>query len=144
MNEQKDNKIFLTPSGAIISIICFFLPWVRFSCMGEVKNASGADLGDSFWIVFVAALAILLIYFIFYSKKELPKAKPFIIISSLIALGVMLFQYIKFSAGENTEFGRISPQDIGLSIQFGAIGTIIGFILSSIGSFFLDSGDNDN
>ena len=143
MNEQKDNRIFLTPSGAIISIICFFLPWVRFSCMGVVKNASGADLGGSFWLVFVAAIAILLIFFLFKNRNELHKAKPLIIISSLIALGVILFQYIRFSAGENTDFGRVRPQDIGLSIQFGGIGTLIGFILSFIGSFFLNTSDTD-
>lgn len=143
MNEQKDSKIFLSPSGAIISIICFFLPWVRFSCMGEVKNSSGADMGGYFWLVFVAALAILLIFFIFYNRQELVKAKPLIILSSLIALGVILFQYIKFAAGENTEFGRVKPEDIGLSIQFGGIGTLIGFILSLIGSFFLKSGKKE-
>ncbi len=138
MEEKKDKKIFLSPAGAIIALICFFLPWVRFSCMGKTKYASGADLGGMFWVVFAAAIFIVLIFFVFQTRKELAKSKPFILIASLAALVIILIQYIRFSSGELTEFGRIRPQDIGLTIQFGGIGTVIGFILSFIGSFFLN------
>ncbi len=106
--------------------------------MGKTKYASGADLGGMFWVVFAAAIFIVLIFFVFQTRKELAKSKPFILIASLAALVIILIQYIRFSSGELTEFGRIRPQDIGLTIQFGGIGTVIGFILSFIGSFFLN------
>ncbi|HRS51452.1 MAG TPA: hypothetical protein P5067_03370 [Candidatus Marinimicrobia bacterium] len=143
MEEKKDSKIFLSPAGAIIALICFFLPWVRFSCMGETKNASGADLGGLFWVVFAAAIFIVVIFFVFQKRKELAKSKSFILIASLAALVIILIQYVRFSSGKQTEFGRIRPQDIGLTIQFGSIGTVIGFILSLIGSFFLNQKDTN-
>jgi hypothetical protein len=60
MSENKgDKKVFLTPAGAIIALICFFLPWVKVSYAGKVKNVSGAEVGGIFWLVLVSALAII-------------------------------------------------------------------------------------
>jgi hypothetical protein len=134
-----DKKRFITPSGAGIALICFFLPWAKFSCMGEVKYQSGADLGGIFWAVFVAALAILAAYFVFSNNKQLKKAKPIVIASSLIALGILLYQYIRYSLGVETDLGKIKLEDIGFSLQFGGIGTVIGYLLALFGTSFLNS-----
>jgi len=136
-----DNKRFITPAGAGIALICFFLPWASFSCMGEVKYQSGADLGGIFWIVFLAALAILAAYFVFSNNKQLKKAKPIVIASSLIALGILLYQYIRYSVGVETDLGKIKLEDIGFSLQFGGVGTVIGYILALFGTTYLESND---
>ncbi|MCH8289130.1 MAG: hypothetical protein IID12_08505 [Candidatus Marinimicrobia bacterium] len=139
--EQEDKNTFISPAGAIIAAICFFLPWIKFSCAGQTKYASGADLGGIYWVVFISALAIIGAFFFFRSQRQVGKSKVITILSSIVALGVMVFKYVNFTNGMETEFGTIKPEDIGLEIQFGGIGTLLGFVVALIGSQFLKSID---
>lgn len=141
--EQKDSKRFISPAGAGIVLICFFLPWVQFSCAGNTRYASGAKLGGPMWIVFAASIIILGSFFYFKSIKKLEQSKPITLISSIIGLIIIAYKYFDFASGMKTEFGTITPSDVGLSIQFGGIFTVIGLILSIIGSSFLIQENND-
>jgi Co/Zn/Cd efflux system component len=125
--------------GAILAAICFFLPWVKFSCSGIEKTASGSELGGILWLVLLAALVVVGAFFFFRNQGQIQKSKPIILVSSIVALAVMIVRYIIFMSGEKTQFGTIRPQDIGLSFQFGAIGTLIGFIVALFGTTFLKS-----
>ena len=127
MNDRKLS--FLTPAGAGIVLICFFLPWVNYSCGGEVKKYSGADIGGITWAVFIAAIIILAAHFLLASAKKNNLSLPVVLISAFTGLGVMLFKYLKFADAEEGPVGAIQ------SIQFGLILTIIGFILVIIGAF---------
>jgi hypothetical protein len=100
-------------------------------------TASGADLGGILWLVLIGALASLGAFFYFRSQNHTEKAKPIILWSSLGALAILVIRYIMFISGEKTQFGTIRPKDIGFSIQFGAIGTVIGFVVSLFGTRFL-------
>jgi hypothetical protein len=141
MSENKENKkTFLTPAGAIIALICFFLPWVKVSCAGRVKNVSGAEVGGIFWLVFVAALAIIVAFFYFRSKRQLEKSMPVAILGSLFALAVMFIRYISLSCGQKSVFAKAGSKVINCTIQVGGIGAIIGFILAIIGALFLKTG----
>jgi hypothetical protein len=127
---------FISPAGAGIALICFFLPWVKLDCgNGMVKNFSGANIGGVLWIVFLAALASLILFFVFYSSKKLHIAKLYIIISSALGLLTMVMKYITFknSSGSISDLG-IKPQDIGISIQAGSIMSALGFVLSIVGA----------
>lgn len=127
-------SLFLSPAGAGITIICFFLPWARISCdIGPERNFSGADFGGVFWLVFLAALIIIGGFFYFKSQNTVEKSKPIIIISALVGLGVILIKYLHFVSGIKTEFGTIKPEDVGFTIQYGGIGAILGLILALIG-----------
>lgn len=133
-------KLFLSPGGAVVALICFFLPWVKFSCTkGMEETASGADLGGVFWLVFVAAILILLAFLYFKSTGAVERAKPIVLLSGIGALAVVLFKYLRFAAGTKTEFGTIRPEDIGLTIQFGFVGTIFGLLIALVGTPFLKS-----
>lgn len=137
MDNNNNVKFFVTPIGAAVAALCFFLPWVEFSCGGMRKTASGSELGGILWIVFLAALVILITFFYFRSQNQLSKSVKVIQSSSYIALIILAIRYLIFMSGEKTEMGTIRPQDIGFSIQFGAIGTLLGFLTSLIGSAFL-------
>ena len=141
--EQKDSKRFISPAGAGIVLICFFLPWVQFSCAGNTRYASGAKLGGPMWIVFAASIIILGSFFYFKSIKKLEQSKPITLISSIIGLIIIAYKYFDFASGMKTELGTITPSDVGLSIQFGGIATVIGLLLSIIGSSFLIQENND-
>jgi len=142
--KQNDKKRFISLAGAGIVLICFFLPWVKFSCAGITQYSSGSDLGGVFWLVFISALVIVGSFLFFRGKGQTGKSKLIIIVSSLVALGVLLFKYIGFASGTKTELGTISPKDIGLTIQFGGIGTVIGFIIALFGSKYLDEKKIEN
>jgi uncharacterized membrane protein len=138
MSENKeDKKAFLTPAGAIIALICFFLPWVKVSCAGRIRNVSGAEVGGIFWLVFVAALAIIVAFFYFRSKKQLEKSMPIAILGSIVALAIMFIRYSSLSCGQKSVLAKAGSKVIDCTIQVGAIGTIIGFILAIAGSVFL-------
>ena len=119
----------LIPSGAAMAALCFFLPWVEADCMGQVRQASGADLGGGLWIVFVAAVAIILCSLLLRGRQRLKTVKLVSVIGSLIGLGVMMIALIRISQGAETTFGRL-----GLSIRLGAIGSTLGLLLSLIGA----------
>jgi len=136
---KKNDKIgkFMTPSGAGLALLCFFLPWAEVSCVGQTKTISGADLGGQFWIVFVVAAIALCSFFYFNNIKALSKAKPIIIIASIIGLGFLGFKIYQFDQGIDTGFGKIKLSDIGFNPQFGSIGTLLGFLMAFVGSFGL-------
>ncbi|MBF0449818.1 MAG: hypothetical protein HQK75_03875 [Candidatus Magnetomorum sp.] len=96
-----------------------------------------------FWLVFVSALLIILVFFIYKNTNQLEKAKPIIVLSAICAICIMIYQYIRFQAGFDNGFGKtIKPQDLGFSLKFGSIGTLIGFLLSLFGAFHLNSTDS--
>jgi len=133
-----DKRSFITPAGAAMVIICFFLPWVQFSCGPYTQSVTGLDVasrGDStLWLVLFAAVAALGAYFFFKAQHRVAKSKPFVIICSLVGLAVMLYKSIEFSSGQQTVFGRITPRDLGLSPQVGALGTFLGYLLTLAGA----------
>jgi TRAP-type uncharacterized transport system fused permease subunit len=140
--DSENKNVFLTPAGAVIALICFFLPWVKFSCSGIEQTVSGFQIGGELWIVFAAAFIILFVFYFFRNQKQLNKARPVVILSAVVGLAVLLFKFLKFATPQKTEFGTMTPKDMGLSIQFGAIGTVIGLILALIGSSFLKTQDD--
>jgi apolipoprotein N-acyltransferase len=97
-------KIWLTPAGAAIALICFFLPWVEFSCGEMRKSISGAEIGGIFGVVFAAAALSLLAFFYFKNTDELPRAKPIVILCSLVALAILIYRYFGFKSGAKTAF----------------------------------------
>ena len=137
---KEDKKVFLTPVGAIIALICFFLPWVKVSCAKTLKSVSGAEVGGIFWLVFVAAVAIIVAFFYFRGKKQLEKSGPVVIFGSIIALLVIFLKYLGLTCGQKSVFVRAGSKVIDCTIQVGGIGTIIGFILVIIGAGFLKTG----
>lgn len=154
----ENRGIWLTPAGAGIALICFFLPWIEFSCGGMKGTISGAEIGGVLWVVFVAALLSLLAFYYFRNYDELDRAKPVIILSALVALAIIIYRYFNYKSGMNCfqgGAGQLSEipalkgflgdstqiPEFGFKIEFGAYGTLIGFLISLIGSHFLDKQD---
>ena len=130
-NNDEDSKKLLTPTGAIIAVIFFFLPWLKTSC-GTVSGADIAKADELIWLVFISALLIVIIYFGYNNIKRLSKAVPFVLLLSAIGLGII---FIK-----GADLAKQLPRRSGLTVGIGLIGTIIGFILAIIGvAFFKDS-----
>ncbi len=133
----KKSSVFTSPAGAVVAIICFFLPWIKINC-GPISNqASGFDIGGILWLSFFCALGILTVFYIFFKQNRIEDAKPGAMIFSLGGLLIIVGSYF-------IETGKagISPslEDLSDFLAVGAYGTIIGFIIAFIGSFFLKKG----
>jgi len=139
---QPNNKRNLVPTGAGLAAICFFLPWLKFSCSPDMKikqTLSGYDLGREYWVVFIAAIVIFGAFFYFNRSSDLKKARLIAFWGSLLALAFILFKYFAdYKSGIKTEFGVIDPADIGFTIEYGGYGILIGFIMAFFGSFHVD------
>jgi putative oxidoreductase len=125
-------KRILLPAGGLMVIICFFLPWVR-ACdvdMSGLQLATEKDMGEPIlWLIPIAGTFALVAYFLIKNKAALIG-----IISSIAGLLILLWKIlVPVSKGE--------LQELGASIQIGGIGTILGFILSLIGSTGEDKKD---
>jgi len=134
---KEDKKVLLTPAGAILALICFFLPWVKVSCARTTKSFSGPEIGGIFWLLLVSALAIIVAFFYFRSQKQLEKSRPVAILSSIVALAVIFIKYTSLAWEQKGMFAKAGSKVIDCTIQLGAIGTVIGFILAITGLFFL-------
>jgi uncharacterized membrane protein/predicted amidophosphoribosyltransferase len=130
---------WISPSAAAFVVICFFLPWVEWSCFGSSVPVSGAQLSnrDASFLVFpLAAIVTIAVYFIFKSQRRLWKARPYILVSS--AFGLLFLFYKVSSIPSASVFGTtISASDLGFKPQVGGFGTIIGFIIAMIGCAFM-------
>ncbi len=118
------DKRILLPAGGLIIIVCFFLPWVR-ACNIDISGlqlATDKDMGDPIlWLILIAGIIILGAYFLIKHSAGIIG-----IISSIAGLLILLWKIIvPISKGEWRE--------LGVSIQIGGLGTLLGFIISLIG-----------
>jgi hypothetical protein len=135
--DKEDKRIFLTPAGAFIALICFFLPWVKVSCGRTTKYFSGPGIGGIFWLVLIAALVMMVAFFYFRNKNQPEKSKYVAIIGSIIALVAIYIKYISVVYGQNSLLVKAGSKVVRFKVQIGAIGSIFGFILILIGEVYI-------
>ena len=135
--DKEDKRIFLTPAGACIALICFFLPWVKVSCGRTTRSLSGPDIGGIFWLVLIAALVMTVAFFYFRSKNQPEKSRYVAIIGSIIALAAIYIKFIGVAYGQNSLLVKAGSKVVKFKVQIGAIGSIFGFILILIGEVYI-------
>lgn len=118
------DKNAIIPLGGILVIICFFLPWIR-ACEVDITGyqlATQEEFGDSvYWVVPLIGLFILVGFF---GLRE--KARIIAVLSSIGGFAFLLWKIlIPIFKGE--------AKELGISLQIGGFGTILGFLLSLIG-----------
>lgn len=130
---------WLSAGGSIIVLICFFLPWVEYSCSNVHYAKSGAEIGGIFWIIFLLSVLSLILFFTLKSVKNIKVAIPVFIVSSVISLIILIFKIADFYNGYDAGYGmgKIRPSDIGFTLREGIYGTFIGLVITLIGAFFL-------
>lgn len=114
----------LSAIGGAMALIGFFMPWV--AC--PAGHLSGANLGGILWLVSFSALGIVGAFLHFHSKGELAKARRPIQLCSLGAMALMILQWLRFVASEDSELFRL---------QFGAFFTLLGFAVALFGTTHL-------
>jgi hypothetical protein len=119
---------YLSPAGAAIVLICFFLPWLRVSCGAKRIILRGSSMGGIFWLVFVSAAIILVSYLYFKKRGKTEHARFFFLIGSVVALGIIIYKYIAVALNPDIPF-YIPERMIGFELKLGALGTIIGLLM---------------
>ena len=119
-----DRKILFPISGLII-LICFFLPWIR-ACEVEITGlqlTTDEDVGEPiFWLIPAAGVLIIIAFFL---KRQ--QAKLLAAVASIGGLLLLLWKII-------VPFAKGEAREMGLSIQAGGIGTILGLLAALIGA----------
>jgi len=128
------NRTLLTPAGGAIIAICFFLPWLRISCMGT-SSYSGAGFGGIYWAIFAGGLALILGYLLLRRLKRLEYLMSLVAAVSIITVAVIFYGIMTIAAGKRVLFFRVGPEDVNLRFQVGSFGTLLGFILAWVGAF---------
>jgi len=121
---NNNNSSYASVIGSTISVICFFAPWI--GCSG--REFSGADIGNDLWLIFASSLVSLLAFVFFKSQKKLSKAKVYIVVSSILGICLMLYEYINF---QSSKFHQ------AFEIKWGSIGTLLGFFVTLAGTVYL-------
>lgn len=139
---MENKKKFISPSGALLAVVCFFMPWIKISCMDKTQYFSGAELARDhgqhiFWLLLACAIVMLLVFAVGFYKRRLDLAKPIVLVCAVSGLVILLFKYLDSGKGIKTDMGVIRPEDLGLSVSFGMVGTAIGFVVALVGTFFL-------
>jgi hypothetical protein len=100
-------------SGAIVVLICFFLPWVQVSCAGARDSLTGLNLARNdhplLWLIPLLMLAVLVIGLL-RARREKPTALAII---SAISAGVTIVLMNRERARVQDESNLISAQLTG-------------------------------
>lgn len=127
-------RALLSPGGALLAGVCFFLPWGRVSCAGIEREASGAEIGGWVWLVFAAAVLVLLAS---VAGRRLVRGATARSVAFGAALGGLLFlgwRAVEFSRGVQAPFGRVRPEQTGFEPSFGFLGTVVGLLVALAGA----------
>ena len=124
----------LTPAGAGLIMISFFLPWMRISCMGT-DSYSGQDFGGIYWLVFAMAAAIFVAYVILNLFKRLDLLWRVVTAAVVVSLAVIIYGCLEISDGKRVLLFKVGPEDVDLRLQSGGYGTILGYLVAGFGAW---------
>jgi len=124
----------VSPAGAMLAVLCFFLPWGRFSCAGISRTLTGAQIGGVFWIAFAAALAIPLVIGAGLLLRRLHVARLAVAGLAFLGLAILLIEQTRFTHGQATGFGHVHARDVGVQLRLGGAGTVLGLLIALAGS----------
>lgn len=122
---RRQPAAFITPAGAGIAIICFFLPWVRISCLRDLEftGLEIAQLKDVYWLVLAGEVAALVLWTL-GALKILRRSALGVAAAAALALAVIFAPVLR---GERT-------RGLDLELQAGAYGTVLGLTAALLGA----------
>ena len=123
----------ISPFGALLAIICFMFPWIEVNCAGKsIDTKTGFDIAfhdEKIFIVVLGLAAIIIVAgLIFKFIKKPIISLPITLASAIASLVIMGLKYNKYIE----EYGK----EI-FKVKFGAVGTVLGFVIAILGSFLL-------
>ena len=121
--------LWLSPAGATLILICFFLPWLEVSCSGKKIIGSGltfAQKAAPLWLIPAFAILVLLLSVWYWKGLSLNWFKILSVILAVLGILMLIFTYISI---EQKLSGFVVKRITSHQIKSGIIGTAIGFLL---------------
>lgn len=138
--KQKSLEL-ISPAGAGIVLICFFLPWLRVSCGTKKVILRGADMGGALYVILGAAVVMIAAFAIYKYLGQAHKSRFVFLWASLLAIGTIVYEYISVMLDPKIPF-YIPGRMIGIELKIGAFGTILGLFLAALGGILLRQPDS--
>ncbi len=116
---------FITPAGAGIAIICFFLPWLRVSCLRDLEftGLEIAQLKGAYWWVLIGEVAVVVLWTL-GRLRLLRRPALYVAAAAAIPLAIIFAPALR---GERT-------RGLDLDLRIGAYGTILGLTAALLGA----------
>ena len=134
----------LSGSGALLALLCFFLPWIEFSCAGMQVRASGfevatsSEMGGARWLLFLVPLAALAVLWLIYRALNRHDLTPWRTSGGTLLAGLagLLSTAAVYVGLQNA---RNDPSNLGfglfLNLLAGYWGAVAGFVAVLAGGF---------
>ncbi len=131
-------SLFVGPAGAALLVVCFFLPWARFSCgPGLGATVSGPRLGGIAWLAVVAGVALLAAFVLLLRVRRPHLAWPLPAAAALVAVAAIACGLQELSRGINLGITHVKPAGLSIHWRPGGIGVIAGLLLLLGGTVLL-------
>ena len=94
-------RMLVSPAGALIALVSFFLPWYDFNCDGKVITTYGYEAGWPFWIAPIAAAGMLIAFAVGIARKNPRAARTAIRVLALalpVVIGLVVFLVVSEDA----------------------------------------------
>lgn len=125
---------YLTLSGILITLICFFLPWVEAQCGRNTGLASGLTLIERFPVLIITFFLIGMLIILYLSLRNSKEKRSIII--RIFTSSVLLSIIIAYIEGFSRKDWMVQWVDAnGFKFTYGFYGIIIGLLLTFIGTF---------
>ena len=132
-------RLWISPAGAVIALICFFLPWYDYSCGEKIVTERGYDMAWPFWAIPVAAAGMLLAFGLAWRRGKPWRARPYIMGLSLVLPALLgLLAFMALSEGVRFGFRPVAPgEEKYHAVRFGLVGEVLGLLLAQVGAIWL-------
>ncbi|MCI0494662.1 hypothetical protein L0Z72_06610 [candidate division KSB1 bacterium] len=135
--------VWLSPTGAIVILVCFFLPWLEVSCSGKKIIGSGLTFAlkaAPLWLIPAFAILVLLLFIWYWNGLSLTWFK--ILLMTLAALGILMLVFTYISIEQKLS-GFVVRRITSHQIKGGLIGTGIGFVSIILSALALRTAQRD-
>jgi hypothetical protein len=126
----------LSPAGAGIILICFFLPWLKVSCGSKDIIVSGWSIGGILWLIFACAFAMLAGYVILRNLVKVFLLKGILIFCTALSFAVIFYKYVTAVNDPDIPF-YVPSSMINFKFRPGAFGMAFGLLMSAAGAFLI-------
>jgi hypothetical protein len=121
-------RLHLSPIGGAVAAVCFFMPWA--SC--HSYSVSAADTGGSAWLLFAAAIGIVVSFLYCRIRGDVASAKPIVLVCSITGIALVVAGFVRL---HNRLIGKF------FGIRYGGVLALLGFALALFGTRYLGRAD---
>jgi multidrug transporter EmrE-like cation transporter len=126
----------ISPAGAGLVAICFFLPWLKVSCGSKDVTLSGSGIGGAFWFILGLVVVALIAYFMFREKIRTMHLRSILLTCALGSAGIIVYKYFAVVNDPDIPF-YVPSSMIKFELRPGSIGVFLGLLMLSAGALLV-------